>query len=63
MLVMLLVKRLRLELGFLSGKGIGWDEEGPAPESPIEGETGDSDVASSLSSPSVMLPKMSLLTS
>jgi hypothetical protein len=58
------VKRFRLELGFLSGAGgVGNVAEVAAVERPGEGDIGKGDVGSSLSSPSVMLPKMSLLTS
>jgi hypothetical protein len=58
------VRRFRLELGFLSGSGgVGNVAEVAAVERPGEGDIGKGNVGSSLSSPSVILPKMSLLTS
>ena len=58
------VKCFRLQLGFLSGAGgVENIAEVAVVERPGEGDIGKGEVGSSLSSPSVMLPKMSLLTS
>jgi hypothetical protein len=61
MLPILVDKRFRLELGRLSGAGCSVCNE--AFVAGLGSGEGEGDGGSSLSSPSVMLPKMSLLTS